>query len=1166
MTPLPGISTIVKTATRAALAALVWTAGFSSAGRADALHPATASYRASATASGNSYSPVFSADGRSVAFVGHANNLVTNDGSGPYLDAFVRDLAARKTFLLSVSTNGVGGADDDVRSLAISSNSEIAVFETAASNLWPGDANGIADIYVRDRKNGATRLVSVVADGIGAGNGRSFNPLLSVDGRYVVFESLASNLVTNDFNGTNDIFIRDLQTEVTSLVSVDLFNAGSADGPSHSASISADGLRVAFVSGATNLVAGVSNRLGEVYVRDVVGSATRWAGASHIPSTWTRNQASGQLASYRAFDPILSADGHYVAFKTDAATVRFDLQRPVETIERMATNGNNRTVFVFNDNPRVTRAATAVPLHFRAEGRLLFLEAPTNLPGGSFMGGIARVDFENLQTNWTYSPCGGCQGGTFTTNVFPSSELILTNTQGLAKPGWSRMNWLVSSPDGAMLYFLANLTNAAPGESTLFGTRQIHAFDTATRQIHLVSTNRSGGAGPDLGDAVPTVDGNVSHVAWDSPDSNIVVDDLNRAWDVFVRDLGDGTTTVVSTPDPALPGAISPGLASGPIRLSADGTRVAFVSADSSLIANDTNQLNDIFVRDLANPAQPPVSSLSLPPVPGAAGLNGLDMADGPVLSADGRYLAFSRVTGFALETNRSIYWADLSIPTNRLISSQAWTRTMNSAPVMSADGRWVAYSSLDTASVSEAGSGLDVFLVSTHSAPPGFPGTGTNPSLCVSTVPDGTSTGNGASVEPLFSPDGSWIIFRSAAQTLVREYLVNTFDYQLYARRLGCSDSACLTNPVSAGFLGPTRLLSYDVVEAQGQSRNIPLAKGANSAAFSGDSRWVVFASGTDEIHRHDLYSELQMNVVSQHGAVVTNRYRPPNVRVCTGCGAPSVNDDGNLVAYESRTGGVTNIYCRNLTTDAEELISANRAGTEGNGRSFSPTLSQDGRFVVFVSQASDLVANDNNAILDVFVRDRWNNVTHCLSANMAGAMGNHVSSHPVLSADGRTVAFQSFADDLVAGDYNQTRDIIVATLAGPDTDADGLDDELELAYFNTLSRDGTGDFDSDGVSDALEIRSGTNPADGNSVLGVTAISTGVIYAAGFFTRVTYLTWRAAPGRRYRVQYRSGLSQETWEDLPGEVVTLGTTGSFTHVTPIILASIRGFYRVKQLD
>ena len=132
-------------------------------------------------------------------------------------------------------------------------------------------------------------------------------------------------------------------------------------------------------------------------------------------------------------------------------------------------------------------------------------------------------------------------------------------------------------------------------------------------------------------------------------------------------------------------------------------------------------------------------------------------------------------------------------------------------------------------------------------------------------------------------------------------------------------------------------------------------------------------------------------------------------------------------------------------------------------------------------------------------------------------------------IAPDGRTVAFQSFASDLIQGDYNQTRDIFIARLGAPDTDHDGLDDDWELAYFNTLSRDGSGDFDSDGQTDRQELLAGTDPTDNDSVLRVLTITP---LNGGNVT----LLWSAAPGRTYTVQFKSAVDDQAWNNLVSNV------------------------------
>ena len=138
-------------------------------------------------------------------------------------------------------------------------------FASFASNLVAGDSNGYTDVFVRDRKLHKTVRVSVGAAGV-QGNGASYQPSISADGRYVAFVSDASNLVLGDVNGYTDVFVRDRKLHKTSLVSVDSAGVqGNSD--SLSPSISADGRYVAFDSEASDLVAGDTNGYEDIFVR-----------------------------------------------------------------------------------------------------------------------------------------------------------------------------------------------------------------------------------------------------------------------------------------------------------------------------------------------------------------------------------------------------------------------------------------------------------------------------------------------------------------------------------------------------------------------------------------------------------------------------------------------------------------------------------------------------------------------------------------------------------------------------------------------------------------------------------------------------------------------------------------------------------------------------------
>ena len=155
------------------------------------------------------------------------------------------------------------------------------------------------------------------------------------------------------------------------------------------------------------------------------------------------------------------------------------------------------------------------------------------------------------------------------------------------------------------------------------------------------------------------------------------------------------------------------------------------------------------------------------------------------------------------------------------------------------------------------------------------------------------------------------------------------------------------------------------------------------------------------------------------------------------------------------------------------------------GKGDSRYPQVSHDGRYVIFKSHADDLVANDTNGLSDIFVRDLVADTTFCLSTNHAGTgPGNSLSGNASLGMDGRTVVFESFADDLVAGDDNACRDVFLVPLPFDDLDRDGMDDAWEIQTFGDLAQDDQGDTDGDGMSDRQEYLAGTDPANPHSTL----------------------------------------------------------------------------------
>jgi hypothetical protein len=198
-----------------------------------------------------------------VAFLSGAYNLVPNDANEGIFDVFVRDLQAQTTELMSVSSQGVQG-DDYSAGPFISLDGRIAGFTSIATNLVPGDTNGKWDVFVHDRQTGATERTSVDSAGV-QGDGNSDYGSLSADGRLVAFHSLSTNLFPGDSNAAADMFVHDRQTGVTEHVSVDS-NCVPANNESWRGMISQDGRSVTFDSSADNLVPEVDNCCYDVFV------------------------------------------------------------------------------------------------------------------------------------------------------------------------------------------------------------------------------------------------------------------------------------------------------------------------------------------------------------------------------------------------------------------------------------------------------------------------------------------------------------------------------------------------------------------------------------------------------------------------------------------------------------------------------------------------------------------------------------------------------------------------------------------------------------------------------------------------------------------------------------------------------------------------------------
>ncbi len=308
---------------------------------------------------GYSYFASISANGRYVAFESESSNLVRGDTNDAY-DIFLHDVRTGTTRRISTTSDGTQG-NGESRNPSISANGRYVAFESEASNLVKDDMNGTRDIFVRDLQTGTTALVSLAPNGT-QGNGMSIAPSFSADGRYVAFASLASNLENDDTNDTWDIFVHDLQTGTTRRVSV-ASDGTQGNGGSDWHSISADGRYVAFVSEAINLVRGDTNSARDVFVHDLQTGTTR-----RISVAPDGTQGNGDSTW-----PSISADGRYVAFESGASNLVDGDTNDVDdifvrdlqtgTTRRVSAASNGRQGNHVSRNPSISADGSYVAFH-----------------------------------------------------------------------------------------------------------------------------------------------------------------------------------------------------------------------------------------------------------------------------------------------------------------------------------------------------------------------------------------------------------------------------------------------------------------------------------------------------------------------------------------------------------------------------------------------------------------------------------------------------------------------------------------------------------------------------------------------------------------------------------------------------------------------------------
>ncbi len=405
-----------------------------------------------------SFTPSVSRDGRWVTFASDASNLVRGD-TNHRRDVFVRDTELGTTTRISVSSRG-RQANLDSYNPAISDDGRFVVFDSYATNLVPDDLGRRGDVFLHDRETGTTTRVSRGIDGAETDRDSGF-AAISGDGTVIAFESSAHNLRAGSPGGVTDIYLVDHAGTVLDWVSTSMLG-GEANGGSGDISLSRDGRVVAFASAAGNLVPADTNLVDDVFVRDRRLGLTRRASVNSVGGEG--NDDSGV--------PSLSADGAVVAFTSKASTLT-SLDPTTQNVPRFLVN-----------------------------------------PGGLLDG-----DDENFVSDvFVHELASG------------RTELVSVATDGTQ--GTAESFDASISGDGRLVAFTSFAEDLVPGDTNR--SAEVFLRDLTTQQTQRICL----GDGDRQGNGAsvqPSISADGARVAFSSEASNLVPGDRNRSGDVFVR-------------------------------------------------------------------------------------------------------------------------------------------------------------------------------------------------------------------------------------------------------------------------------------------------------------------------------------------------------------------------------------------------------------------------------------------------------------------------------------------------------------------------------------------------------------------------------------------------------------------------------------------------------
>lgn len=1078
---------------------------------------------------------------------------------------------------------------------------------TAWSDIFAGFViSALCFSAMTSRGLGAATLVPPLPSAYLTGNGDSAVVRLSPGGRYVVFTSEAGDLVAGDTNQKRDVFLRDRQSGTTELISKAWGQSVPANGASEGGTLTPDGRYVVFESEADNLVspelfptaAGPGRSLIYRYDRQTDQMILINVNRPIVNGDPFISQALTNL-NWSLVEPSMTPDGRHVLFElgrlhdwglqqagfaepdlgaifvwnettgtTDLMTDRFQTNPP----EANATYSPKviATTAIMSDNERY----------------VAFARGSANvLSGGT--ANVSGVGKLNVVVHDLVARTNALPNLKFDSQGVATVRSLLSEPAGFSASG----EYLLFEARGRDIGYL--------GEAAGGNQAQLWIYDLLTGVVTMVSSNSVTGTPGSDSSFSGGISGDGNWVSYFSMASNLVDGDTDSVIDVYLYSRQMGTNIRISsepgwhglaTPYPEQPPQLTSdghfvlyqAIGSGLFRydrvagtnalittdfgpdapaMSDDGRFVVFTALPASVNPADSNPYRQVYCHDFTTGLTELVSVREASvPVSTPKGATSLELA---AVSATGRYIAFTSFApdvGVGGSRQGSLWVRDTQLGTNILVSVDKDGQPI-AAPdefrnvQLSADGRWISFVSRNPALVSNDNTNKDdVFLRDLQSGVT---------RLASQSAWYGTAANN-RSYDPVMARNGSKIVFKSWATDL----LSGGGGFDLYGYDVASASNKVLTlnaynqsagQPCDQQVLSPdghwmlfrsqsygltpencsglSGIVAYRDLTGYGSAHCVTNAVGSPPLMLGTIGRWFIsengqwFVGNISNAERSEVY--LGHGGTNAAWLVWTNGFDP------------LVSNDGLTIAWQSRmpadgytdTNGTWDVFHYRTDLGTLRVVSLDQTGMQtGNGASRLIGLSPDGRYVLFRSHASNLVSGDDNQSMDLFLRDTATDVTVLLSRNLSGnASADNFSGKAVFTDDGTKIIFESYASDIVANDRNLDRDIFVAQLQSTDSDHDGLPDDWELTYFGDLSHDGSADTDGDGISDGDEFRAGTSPINSTSILRAITLT-------GINSATTTVMWSAVPGKSYQVQFRDSFSETGWTNLGAPVVANGST------------------------